>query len=78
LQLKETVNTTVDQLSVFASEVTRVAREVGTEGLIVPTSVMPASGWAGSVLIALGRFRSFAFGQAGALVLGRQSGRPGE
>ncbi len=32
LQLKETVNTTVDQLSVFASEVTRVAREVGTEG----------------------------------------------
>jgi HAMP domain-containing protein/signal transduction histidine kinase/CheY-like chemotaxis protein len=32
LQLKETVNTMVDQLSAFASEVTRVAREVGTEG----------------------------------------------
>src|ERR1044071_4333779 len=32
LQLKETVNTMVDQLSSFASEVTRVAREVGTEG----------------------------------------------
>ncbi len=32
LQLKETINTMVDQLSAFASEVTRVAREVGTEG----------------------------------------------
>ena len=32
LQLKNTVNTMVDQLSSFASEVTRVAREVGTEG----------------------------------------------
>jgi HAMP domain-containing protein/CheY-like chemotaxis protein/GAF domain-containing protein len=32
LQLKETINTTVDQLNAFASEVTRVAREVGTEG----------------------------------------------
>ncbi|HEX6894060.1 MAG TPA: response regulator, partial [Bryobacteraceae bacterium] len=32
LQLKETLNTMVDQLSSFASEVTRVAREVGTEG----------------------------------------------
>src|SRR5262249_16725411 len=32
LQLKETVNTMVDQLNAFASEVTRVAREVGTEG----------------------------------------------
>ena len=32
LQLKETINTMVDQLSTFASEVTRVAREVGTEG----------------------------------------------
>ncbi|HVA11604.1 MAG TPA: response regulator, partial [Stellaceae bacterium] len=31
-QLKETVNTMVDQLNAFASEVTRVAREVGTEG----------------------------------------------
>ncbi|GAA2404222.1 HAMP domain-containing protein [Actinomadura vinacea] len=32
LQLKLTVNTMVDQLSAFADEVTRVAREVGTEG----------------------------------------------
>src|SRR6059058_1145809 len=32
LQLKDTVNTMVDQLRSFASEVTRVAREVGTEG----------------------------------------------
>ncbi|HET9716059.1 MAG TPA: HAMP domain-containing protein [Pseudolabrys sp.] len=32
LQLKETVNTMVDQLNAFAGEVTRVAREVGTEG----------------------------------------------
>src|SRR5581483_4728988 len=32
LRLKETINTMVDQLSSFADEVTRVAREVGTEG----------------------------------------------
>jgi HAMP domain-containing protein/CheY-like chemotaxis protein/signal transduction histidine kinase len=32
LLLKETINTTVDQLNAFAGEVTRVAREVGTEG----------------------------------------------
>ncbi len=32
LQLKDTINTMVDQLNAFASEVTRVAREVGTEG----------------------------------------------
>src|SRR5206468_3463824 len=32
LQLKEAINTMVDQLRAFASEVTRVAREVGTEG----------------------------------------------
>jgi len=31
-QLKDTINTMVDQLNAFASEVTRVAREVGTEG----------------------------------------------
>src|SRR5437879_7227184 len=34
LQLKNTINTMVDQLSSFASEVTRVAREVGTEGIL--------------------------------------------
>jgi len=32
LELKQTINTMVDQLNAFASEVTRVAREVGTEG----------------------------------------------
>src|SRR6202035_5173333 len=34
LALKNTINTMVDQLSAFASEVTRVAREVGTEGTL--------------------------------------------
>ncbi|MDI2132400.1 HAMP domain-containing protein, partial [Yinghuangia seranimata] len=34
LELKNTVNTMVDQLSAFASEVTRVAREVGTDGIL--------------------------------------------
>ena len=32
LELKNTINTMVDQLNAFASEVSRVAREVGTEG----------------------------------------------
>ena len=32
LELKNTVNTMVDQLNAFASEVSRVAREVGTDG----------------------------------------------
>src|SRR4030095_2083594 len=32
LELKDTINTMVEQLSAFAAEVTRVAREVGTEG----------------------------------------------
>src|SRR5207247_964605 len=34
LELKNTINTMVDQLSSFASEATRVAREVGTEGML--------------------------------------------
>src|SRR5438128_769178 len=34
LELKDTINTMVDQLSSFADEVTRVAREVGTEGIL--------------------------------------------
>ncbi|WP_373653867.1 HAMP domain-containing protein [Schlesneria sp. DSM 10557] len=41
LQLKETINTMVDQLSAFASEVTRVAREVGTEGKLGGQAVVP-------------------------------------
>ena len=32
LELKDTLNTMVDQLNAFAGEVTRVAREVGTDG----------------------------------------------
>lgn len=40
-QLKETMNTMVDQLSAFASEVTRVAREVGTEGKLGGQAVVP-------------------------------------
>jgi signal transduction histidine kinase/HAMP domain-containing protein/AmiR/NasT family two-component response regulator len=46
LQLKGTVNTMVDQLSGFASEVTRVAREVGTEGRLGGQAQVP--GVAGS------------------------------
>ena len=34
LELKDTINTMVDQLSAFAAEVTRVAREVGTDGML--------------------------------------------
>ncbi|MFK4148744.1 HAMP domain-containing protein [Streptomyces sp. NPDC004065] len=41
LQLKETVNTMVDQLSAFAGEVTRVAREVGTEGRLGGQAKVP-------------------------------------
>jgi HAMP domain-containing protein/signal transduction histidine kinase/DNA-binding response OmpR family regulator len=41
LQLKETINTMVEQLSAFASEVTRVAREVGTEGKLGGQAVVP-------------------------------------
>src|SRR5262245_8852200 len=41
LQLKETVNTMVDQLNAFAGEVTRVAREVGTEGKLGGQAVVP-------------------------------------
>jgi signal transduction histidine kinase/HAMP domain-containing protein/DNA-binding response OmpR family regulator len=41
LQLKETINTMVDQLRAFASEVTRVAREVGTEGKLGGQAAVP-------------------------------------
>jgi len=41
LQLKETINTMVDQLRSFASEVTRVAREVGTEGKLGGQALVP-------------------------------------
>ncbi|HEY8100539.1 MAG TPA: HAMP domain-containing protein [Burkholderiaceae bacterium] len=42
LQLKETINTMVDQLNGFAGEVTRVAKEVGTEGRLGGQAYVPA------------------------------------
>src|SRR6201997_3091261 len=44
LELKNTVNTMVDQLSAFAGEVTRMAREVGTEGLLGGQAQVPGVG----------------------------------
>src|SRR6266542_3882886 len=44
LQLKEAINTMVDQLRSFASEVTRVAREVGTEGKLGGQALVPGVG----------------------------------
>ena len=44
LQLKETLNTMVDQLNAFAAEVTRVAREVGTEGKLGGQAKVPGVG----------------------------------
>jgi CheY-like chemotaxis protein/seryl-tRNA synthetase len=44
LQLKETMNTMVDQLRSFASEVTRVAREVGTDGKLGGQANVPGAG----------------------------------
>src|ERR1035441_9167716 len=44
LELKDTLNTMVDQLSAFADEVTRVAREVGTEGRLGGQAQVPGVG----------------------------------
>ncbi|HEY1088813.1 MAG TPA: HAMP domain-containing protein, partial [Archangium sp.] len=44
LELKDTINTMVDQLRAFASEVTRVAREVGTEGKLGGQANVPGVG----------------------------------
>jgi HAMP domain-containing protein len=44
LELKDTINTMVDQLNAFASEVTRVAREVGTEGKLGGQAQVPGVG----------------------------------
>src|SRR5438094_1314101 len=41
LQLKEAINTMVDQLNAFAAEVTRVAREVGTDGNLGGQALVP-------------------------------------
>jgi len=43
LQLKEAINTMVDQLRSFSSEVTRVAREVGTDGRLGGQAVVPGA-----------------------------------
>jgi HAMP domain-containing protein/CheY-like chemotaxis protein/signal transduction histidine kinase len=43
LELKDTINTMVDQLNAFASEVTRVAREVGTEGKLGGQAQVPGA-----------------------------------
>jgi len=52
LELKNTINTMVDQLNGFASEVSRVAREVGTEGKLGGQAVVP--GVAGTLMSNLG------------------------
>ena len=44
LELKDTLNTMVDQLNAFAAEVTRVAREVGTEGKLGGQANVPGVG----------------------------------
>jgi HAMP domain-containing protein/CheY-like chemotaxis protein/signal transduction histidine kinase len=44
LELKDTINTMVDQLNAFAGEVTRVAREVGTEGKLGGQAAVPGVG----------------------------------
>src|SRR5512138_3235953 len=44
LELKNTINTMVDQLNAFAGEVTRVAREVGTEGKLGGQAQVPGVG----------------------------------
>src|SRR2546430_4721822 len=44
LELKNTINTMVDQLNSFASEVTRVAREVGTEGALGGQAIVKGVG----------------------------------
>ena len=45
LELKNTINTMVDQLNAFAGEVTRVAREVGTEGKLGGQAEVPGVAW---------------------------------
>ena len=44
LELKNTINTMVDQLNAFAAEVTRVAREVGTDGKLGGQAQVPGVG----------------------------------
>ena len=57
LQLKEAINTMVEQLRSFVSEVTRVAREVGTEGKLGGQAIVP--GVAGTRVTSLAKPRSW-------------------
>jgi methyl-accepting chemotaxis protein len=50
LDLKKTINTMVDQLNSFASEVTRVALEVGTEGKLGGQAKVQGVGGTGKIL----------------------------
>src|SRR5699024_1597471 len=45
LELKDTINNMVDQLSIFAAEVTRIAHEVGTEGVVGGQASVPSVAW---------------------------------
>ena len=65
LELKDTLNTMVDQLNAFAAEVTRVAREVGTEGKLGGQAQVPGVGGTWKDLTDIGQLD------------GRQSDRPG-
>ena len=65
LELKNTINTMVDQLSSFASEVTRVAREVGTDGKLGGQADVPGVAGTWKDLTELGQLD------------GRQPDRPG-
>src|SRR5262249_26062314 len=58
LELKNTINTMVDQLSSFASEATRVAREVGTEGKLGGQAVVKGVGGVWSDLTDSGNFKA--------------------
>ena len=59
LELKETINTMVDQLNGFSSEVTRVAREVGTEGKLGGQAQVPGIAGTWKDLTDFGEFHGF-------------------
>ena len=65
LQLKETLNTMVDQLNRFAGEVTRVAREVGTEGRLGGQANVPGVAGTWKDLTELGQLDGRQFDRAG-------------
>ena len=72
LELKNTINTMVDQLNAFASEVTRVAREVGTEGKLGGQAQVP--GVAGTWKDLTDNVNSMAGNLTGASAQHRRSG----